>query len=63
LRERNLSRDLDGAKITLNEYLDRWLDAFFAALTNQRRTQIYAPKTVDLFSALFPRFAFLSLDD
>src|SRR6266536_1936266 len=24
LRERDLGRDLEGAKITLNEYLDRW---------------------------------------
>jgi hypothetical protein len=27
LRERDLGRDLEGAKITLNEYLDRWLPA------------------------------------
>jgi integrase len=26
LRERELGRDLEGAKITLNEYLDRWLE-------------------------------------
>jgi Phage integrase, N-terminal SAM-like domain len=25
-RERDLGRDLEGAKITLNEYLDRWLE-------------------------------------
>jgi hypothetical protein len=25
LRERDLGRDLEGAKITLNEYLDRWI--------------------------------------
>jgi integrase len=25
LRERDLGRDLEGAKITLSEYLDRWL--------------------------------------
>ena len=25
LRERDLGRNLEGAKITLNEYLDRWL--------------------------------------
>jgi hypothetical protein len=25
LRERDLGRDLEGAQITLNEYLDRWL--------------------------------------
>jgi hypothetical protein len=25
VRERDWGRDLDGAKITLNEYLDRWL--------------------------------------
>jgi hypothetical protein len=25
LRERDLDRDLEGAKITLNEYLDRWI--------------------------------------
>ena len=24
LRERDLGRDLEGAKVTLNEYLDRW---------------------------------------
>jgi integrase len=27
LRERDLGRDLEGAKISLNEYLDRWLEA------------------------------------
>jgi len=27
LRERDPGRDLEGAKITLNEYLDRWLEA------------------------------------
>lgn len=26
LRERDLGRDLEGSKITLNEYLDRWLE-------------------------------------
>ena len=26
LRERDLGRDLEGAKITLNEYLGRWLE-------------------------------------
>jgi integrase len=26
LRERDLGRDLEGAKVTLNEYLDRWLE-------------------------------------
>ena len=26
LRERDLGRDLESAKITLNEYLDRWLE-------------------------------------
>ena len=26
LRERDLGRDLEGAKITLNEYLDRWVE-------------------------------------
>ncbi len=26
LRERDLGRDLEGAKITLNEYLDRWIE-------------------------------------
>ena len=25
LRERDLGRDLEGAKVTLNEYLDRWI--------------------------------------
>ncbi len=25
LRERDLGRDLEGARVTLNEYLDRWL--------------------------------------
>jgi hypothetical protein len=27
LRERDLGRDLEGARITLTEYLDRWLEA------------------------------------
>jgi hypothetical protein len=26
LRKRDLGRDLEGAKITLNEYLDRWIE-------------------------------------
>jgi hypothetical protein len=26
LRERDLGRDLEGAKITLDEYLERWLE-------------------------------------
>jgi len=26
LRERDLGRDLEGAKVTLSEYLDRWLE-------------------------------------
>jgi hypothetical protein len=33
LRERDLGRDLEGAKITLNEYLDRWLKTAVLALS------------------------------
>jgi hypothetical protein len=40
LRERDLGRDLEGAKITLNEYLDRWLPA-----------QLWPPRAQTLVSA------------
>jgi integrase len=37
LRERDLGRDLEGAKITLNEYFDRWLEIAVKPRVRQRR--------------------------
>ena len=37
LRERDLGRDLEGAKITLNEYLDRWLETAVKPRVRTRR--------------------------
>ncbi len=42
LRERDLGRDLEGAKITLNEYLDRWLDTAVKPRVRQKTCQDYA---------------------
>lgn len=39
LRERDLGRDLDGAKITLNEYLDRWLETAVKPRVRQKTCQ------------------------
>lgn len=36
LRERDLGRDLEGAKITLNEYLDRWLETAVKARIREK---------------------------
>lgn len=41
LRERDLGRDLEGAKITLNEYLDRWLDTAVKPRVRQKTWQDY----------------------
>jgi hypothetical protein len=41
LRERDLGRDLEGAKITLNEYLDRWLDTAVKPRVRQKICQDY----------------------
>jgi integrase len=41
LRERDLGRDLEGAKITLNEYLDRWLETAVRARVRQKTFQDY----------------------
>jgi len=41
LRERDLGRDLEGAKITLNEYLDRWLDTAVKPRVRQKTCQDY----------------------
>jgi hypothetical protein len=40
LRERDLGRDLEGAKITLNEYLDRWLETAVKPRVRQKTWQI-----------------------
>src|SRR5438552_11818351 len=37
LRERDLGRDLEGAKITLNEYLDRWIQTAVKPRVRERR--------------------------
>jgi integrase len=41
LRERDLGRDLEGAKITLNEYLDRWLETSVKPRVRQKTCQDY----------------------
>ena len=41
LRERDLGRDLEGAKITLNEYLDRWLETAVNPRVRQKTCQDY----------------------
>jgi len=41
LRERDLGRDLEGAKITLNEYLDRWLEAAVKPRVREKTCQDY----------------------
>jgi len=41
LRERDLGRDLEGAKITLNEYLDRWLETAVRARVRPKTCQDY----------------------
>ncbi len=41
LRERDLGRDLEGAKITLNEYLDRWLGTAVKPRVREKTCQDY----------------------
>jgi integrase len=41
LRERDLGRDLEGAKITLNEYFDRWLETAVKPRVRQKTCQDY----------------------
>ena len=41
LRERDPGRDLEGAKITLNEYLDRWLETAVRARVRPKTFQDY----------------------
>jgi integrase len=41
LRERDLGRDLEGAKITLNEYLDRWLETAVRPRVRAKTLQDY----------------------
>src|SRR6266496_3734490 len=41
LRERDLGRDLEGAKITFNEYLDRWLETAVKARVREKTCQDY----------------------
>src|SRR6201982_1417617 len=41
LRERDLGRDLEGAKITLNEYLDRWLKTVVGPRVRPKTLQDY----------------------
>ena len=48
LRERDLGRDLEGAKITLNEYLDRWLETGV-------RTRV-RPKTFQDYQGMLNRY-------
>jgi Phage integrase, N-terminal SAM-like domain len=41
LRERDLGHDLEGAKITLNEYLDRWLETAVKPRVREKTCQDY----------------------
>jgi integrase len=41
LRERDLGRDLEGAKIALNEYLDRWLETAVKPRVREKTCQDY----------------------
>ena len=41
LRERELGRDLEGAKITLNEYLDRWIQTAVKPRVRGKKCQDY----------------------
>jgi integrase len=41
LRERDLGRDLEGAKITLNEYLDRWIQTAVKPRVRDKTCQDY----------------------
>ena len=41
LRERDLGRDLEGAKVTLNEYLDRWLETAVGPRVRPKTFQDY----------------------
>lgn len=41
LRERDLGRDMEGVKITLNEYLDRWLETAVRARVRAKTFQDY----------------------
>jgi integrase len=41
LRERELGRDLEGAKITLNEYLDRWVETAVKPRVREKTCQDY----------------------
>ena len=41
LRERDLGRDLEGATITLNEYLDRWLETAVKPRVREKTCQDY----------------------
>ena len=53
LRERDLGRDLEGAKITLNEYLDRWLKTAVGPKVRLKTFQDYQGmlhRTSDRFS-------------
>jgi hypothetical protein len=42
LRERDLGRDLEDAKITLNEYLDRWLETAVKPRVREKTWQDYS---------------------
>src|SRR5436190_20292659 len=41
LRERDLGRDLEGAKITLNEYLDPWIETAVKPRVREKTCQDY----------------------
>ena len=47
LRERDLGRDLEGAKITLNEYLDRWLETAVRPSVRAKTTKPHGPRSVN----------------
>ena len=48
LRERDLGSDLEGAKITLNEYHDRWLETAVKPRCERRRGRTTKARCVEL---------------
>src|SRR5579872_1727215 len=49
LHERDLGRDLEGAKITVNEYLDRWLETAVKPRVREKTWQDYPGHAAALY--------------
>jgi len=46
-----LARDLEGAKITLNEYLDRWLETAVKPRVREKTCQDFEDMTIQACAA------------